>query len=253
MVVTDPILVPLHSANSVTLSVASQQRSASHVEVGDSGIIGSVETASNHQHPDQPELTVIPVSAVTFVYGLLSIIAMVAVIWFVVMLVAARFSEPVQLSLDQTRDRLSPYTLWAAFGVALLATAGSLYFSEAAHFEPCRLCWFQRIAMYPLVLILGIAAWKRDAGIRIYAVPIATIGAAISAYHYLLEWFPSIDTGACTVGIPCTAVWFREFGFASLPFLALTAFLLIIALLVIPFSDDDEAAGVDGVGGERGG
>jgi len=181
---------------------------------------------------------VIPVSTVTFIYGLLSIVAIVAVIWFAVMLVAARFSEPVQLSLDQTRERLSPHVLWAAFVVALLAMLGSLYFSEIAHYEPCRLCWFQRIAMYPLVFILGIAAWRKDIGVRIYVLPIAIIGAVIAAYHYLLEWFPSIEITACSVSAPCTLVWFREFGFASLPFLALSAFLLIITLLVIPFGDD---------------
>ena len=53
-------------------------------------------------------------------------------------------------------------------------------------------------------------------------------------YHYLLEWFPEIDTGACVVGVPCTTVWFREFGFVSLPFLALIAFLLVIVLLLVP-------------------
>jgi len=121
--------------------------------------------------------------------------------------------------------------------VATLAAAGSLYFSEVANYTPCTLCWYQRIAMYPLVLLLGIAAWKRDIGIRLYAIPLAAVGATISAYHYLLEWFPQIDAGACTVGIPCTQVWFREFGFVSLPFLALTAFLLVITLLLIPARD----------------
>jgi disulfide bond formation protein DsbB len=181
------------------------------------------------------------VSHVIFIYGLLSIVALVATIWFAVMLIAARFSEPVQLSLDQTRERLTRYVLWGAFIVALLATLGSLYFSEIAHFEPCRLCWFQRIAMYPLVVILGIAAWKHDTAVRIYALPIAAIGAVIATYHYLLEWFPSIDAGVCTVGIPCSAVWFREFGFASIPFLAVTAFLLIITLLLIPFGSEPES------------
>jgi len=88
--------------------------------------------------------------------------------------------------------------------------------------------------MYPLVLLLGIAAFRRDIGIRTYAIPLAAIGAAISAYHYLLEWFPQIDAGACQVGIPCTQVWFREFGFVSLPLLALVAFALVVALLLIP-------------------
>ena len=68
--------------------------------------------------------------------------------------------------------------------------AGSLYFSEVAHFVPCRLCWYQRIAMYPLVLLLGIATLRRDVGIRLYAIPLAAIGAAVSIYHVQLERFP---------------------------------------------------------------
>jgi disulfide bond formation protein DsbB len=124
--------------------------------------------------------------------------------------------------------------LVGAWVVTALAMAGSLYFSEIAHYQPCMLCWYQRIAMYPLVLILGIAVFRRDLSIRLYAIPLAAIGAVISTYHYFLEWFPEIDTGACTVGIPCTQVWFREFGFVSLPLLALLAFLLVITLLAIP-------------------
>ena len=68
-----------------------------------------------------------------------------------------------------------------AFVVALLATVGSLYFSEVAHFEPCLLCWYQRIAMYPLVVILGLAAWRDDVGAWIYATALAAIGAVIAA------------------------------------------------------------------------
>ena len=98
--------------------------------------------------------------------------------------------------------------------------------------------------MYPLVLILGIAAYRRDVGIRVYAIPLALVGAAIAAYHYLLEWFPEIDAGACTVGIPCTKVWFREFGFVSLPLLALIAFALVIVFLLVPHRQRDEDAEV---------
>ncbi len=93
------------------------------------------------------------------------------------------------------------------------------------------------------MLILGIAAWRRDLGVRVYAIPLAAVGAAISAYHYLLEWFPALDTGACTIGIPCTQVWFRQFGFVSLPLLALIAFLLVIAFLLMAVPPD--AAGED--------
>ena len=174
------------------------------------------------------------VGAVIFVYGLLGLVGIVALFWLGLMFVASHLSEPVDQSFSRLRRRLSPLAIIGAWAAATLAMAGSLYFSEIAHYTPCTLCWYQRIAMYPLVLILAIAAIRRDIGIRRYAIPLAAVGAVISSYHYLLEWFPQIDTGACTVGIPCTQVWFREFGFVSLPLLALVAFGLVIALLLIP-------------------
>lgn len=191
------------------------------------------------------------VQAVIFLYGIFAIAGIFMLAWFGLMFVASRFSDQIDESYRGVRQRLSPLAITAAWGVATLAMAGSLYFSEVAHYTPCTLCWYQRIAMYPLVLILAIAAMRRDTAIRLYAVPLAAVGAAISAYHYLLEWFPSIDAGACTVGIPCTQVWFREFGFVSLPLLALIAFLLVIAFLLIPARrvaarPEDAAVGVDG-------
>lgn len=191
------------------------------------------------------------VTTVTLLYGLLALVGIVALIWLGVMFVASRLSAAAGYGFERLRERLTPFALVGAFSVAFLAMLGSLYFSEIAHYTPCTLCWYQRIAMYPLVLLLGIAAWRRDLGIRLYAVPLATIGAVIAAYHYLLEWFPEIDTGACTVGIPCTQVWFRQFGFLSLPLLALIAFLLVIAFLLLA---DREAAvaETDGHEGDRG-
>ena len=173
------------------------------------------------------------VSTVTLLYGLAALVGVVILVWLGVMFVASRLSAPAGFGFERFRERFTRFALVAAWVPAFLAMLGSLYFSEIAHYTPCTLCWYQRIAMYPLVLLLGIAAWRRDLGIRLYAIPLATIGAVIAAYHYVLEWFPEIDAGACTVGIPCTQVWFRQFGFVSLPLLALIAFLLVIALLLL--------------------
>jgi disulfide bond formation protein DsbB len=182
------------------------------------------------------------VSVVTFLYGLAAILGLVALVWLAIMFVISRVSDPVRYGFEGLRERFTRYAIAAAWIPAALAMAGSLYYSEIAHYQPCTLCWYQRIAMYPLVLILGIAAWRRDLGVRVYAIPLAAVGAAVSTYHYLLEWFPAIDTGACHVGIPCTQVWFRQFGFVSMPLLALIAFLLVIAslLLAIQRDEDDE-------------
>jgi disulfide bond formation protein DsbB len=173
----------------------------------------------------------IGVSTVSLFYALLAVVATAAVIGLLGLAVAARRSSTAGRWLDSVRSSLGSSALLAGFVVAVLATLGSLYFSEVAHFEPCRLCWYQRIAMYPLVVILGIAAWRRDVRVRRYAVPVAVIGALIATYHYALERLPWLDSGVCSATTPCTIVWFREFGFISLPYLALSAFLLIAALL----------------------
>lgn len=115
--------------------------------------------------------------------------------------------------------------------VALGATAGSLYLSEVAHFVPCRLCWYQRIAMYPLAPVLGLAAWRRDLSVRPYGLVLAGIGLLIASYHALLERFPWLDTGACEADNPCTLVWVRELGYVTIPLMAATAFAVIALLL----------------------
>lgn len=121
------------------------------------------------------------------------------------------------------------------FLIAAVATAGSLYFSEVVHYVPCRLCWFQRVAMYPIAPIALVGLLRRDSTARWYVLPIAAIGGLISGYHYLIEWQPSLDTGSCTLfGPACTDVWFRTFGFATLAFMALCGFAAIVAVNLIP-------------------
>lgn len=133
--------------------------------------------------------------------------------------------------------------LWLAFLVAAVATGGSLYYSEVAHFEPCKYCWYQRIAMYPQSLILGIAAVRRDVGVRVYLIPLAAIGALVSAYHYYIERFPEAG-GSCSVTVPCNTPWFEQWGFVTLALMALTGFAAIIALLSVaasPAASGDDA------------
>jgi disulfide bond formation protein DsbB len=176
----------------------------------------------------------VDVQAVISIYGLLAVVGILILAWFALMFVASRFSDGVADSFETVRRRLTPYALVGAFIVALLAMGGSLYFSEIAGFPPCLMCWYQRIAMYPLALILLIAAIRRDHDVRWYVIPLALIGAALSIYHNIIQWFPELDAVACEVGKSCTQYWFRQFGFISIPFLALVAFLLIITFLLIP-------------------
>lgn len=133
--------------------------------------------------------------------------------------------------LDGLRDLVGPAALWLAFGVALTATLGSLYFSEVARFTPCVLCWYQRIAMYPLVVLLGVAAVRDDLGIRRYVAPIAIIGAGISVWHIGVERLPGMPTGACSAAAPCDLIWVERFGFVTIPVMALVGFLTVLTLL----------------------
>jgi hypothetical protein len=151
-----------------------------------------------------------------------------------VLLVAARLLAAHWGVARDAGNAVAGAAWWLAWLVAAGATAGSLYFSEVADYVPCRLCWFQRIAMYPLALILLVAIMRRDRGARWYVVPIAAIGAGVSAYHYLLEWAPSLEGGACSAtGPACALIWFRELGFVTLAFMALAGFVSIIVLVTV--------------------
>lgn len=128
--------------------------------------------------------------------------------------------------------------------IAVVATAGSLYFSEVADFVPCRYCWFQRIFMYPLAILLPIAAWRRDLGVRWYVLPLATVGLGLSTYHYLLQRFPDLAGGSsCDVTAPCTAAWVWKWDFVSIPYMAGSGFLLIglLALATIRHREEGPA------------
>lgn len=118
-----------------------------------------------------------------------------------------------------------------AFGLALIATMSSLYLSEIAHLQPCMLCWYQRIAMYPLVVVLGVGFARGDPGVWRYALPLPLIGLLISSYHVMLQIRPSLELVPCTSGVPCTARLVAVFGFISIPVMATSVFLLILALL----------------------
>jgi len=141
-------------------------------------------------------------------------------------------------------DDLRRNAVWFAFVVALVTTLGSLYLSEVAHFVPCPLCWYQRICMYPLSIVLTIAAVRRDRGIWRYVIPPAAIGAGFAIYHTQLQAFPSQHSSFCTTLEPCTVRYVWEFGFVSLPFMALSAFTIIIVLMLVARSSEtlDEPA-----------
>ncbi|MBB6678724.1 disulfide bond formation protein B [Cohnella lubricantis] len=121
-----------------------------------------------------------------------------------------------------------------AWLVSLAATGGSLYLSEILHYIPCNLCWFQRIFMYPLALLLGRAALKDDRSIAGYVLPLSVIGGLFSLYHYMEQKVPGLDSLLpCRTGVPCNVDYLDWFGFITIPLLALIAFVLITVLLLM--------------------
>ncbi|SET57554.1 disulfide bond formation protein DsbB [Oceanobacillus limi] len=128
------------------------------------------------------------------------------------------------------RNQIFLYLAWI---VALAATLGSLYFSEIRGYIPCELCWYQRILMYPLALILGIATFKNESSVKKYVLPMAVIGWGISLFHYLEQKVPGFaEIKPCKNGVPCSAEYINWLGFITIPFLALTAFSFIIIIMI---------------------
>ena len=165
---------------------------------------------------------------------------------------------------DNLLDLVWSTSRHVALLAAWVATCGSLFFSEVLGWPPCELCWFQRILMYPLAVILAVAILRRDEGVHLYVLPFSVVGIGVSLYHHLLiktNWFPP---PSCASGVPCNVDFLNWFGFVTIPFLALIAFVTItLAMLVWAFlqpSDaepDDEAPVEDapaprpGIGADR--
>lgn len=122
-------------------------------------------------------------------------------------------------------------SLLFSFLIALFATAGSLIYSEFLKFPPCPLCWYQRIFMYPIVILTAMA-WRFKENINKYIIALASIGGLFSLYHYLLEFGIVPSTFCSAEGVSCAQRLVFEFGFVSLPFMTLTGFILIILFAV---------------------
>ncbi len=126
------------------------------------------------------------------------------------------------------------YALIIAWVQALVAMLGSLYFSEVLKYPPCVLCWWQRIAIYPMVLLLAVGIIRKDRAVFFYTMPVLVVGWFISLYHNLLYYKIIPDTLApCSLGVSCTTRFIQWFGFITIPFLAFTALTVMIAMLTI--------------------
>jgi disulfide bond formation protein DsbB len=145
--------------------------------------------------------------------------------------------------LRAVRHAMWGYELWAGFVVAAIGTGGSLFFSEIAGFVPCDLCWYQRICMYPLSLLLLFAAAHGEHKFARYLLPFPLIGACVSVYHVLVENQVVSEPTACKIGgAGCAVKWINEFGYVTIPTIALSGFLLLIGFLSLAAAGSGEDA-----------
>jgi len=171
--------------------------------------------------------------------NLTAVLAVIAVVGAALIIVARLLAPAVPAAAAAGRAVIG-LRAQLTFAIAAVATAGSLYFSESAGYVPCRLCWFQRVAMYPIAVIALVALIRRDRNARWYTVPLAVIGALISSYHVLIEWGWVNDSESCLLfGPSCADVWFESFGFVTLALMALAGFVSIIVLNTVSFDAVD--------------
>jgi disulfide bond formation protein DsbB len=154
-------------------------------------------------------------------------------------LATAGLARPVRA----VRSAIWGYELWLAFLVTALATGGSLFFSEIAHFVPCELCWYERICIYPLAVVTLLAAIANDHRAARYLVPLPLAGAGIATYHLLIEDGVVAQPNACLASAPggCATKWIEEFGWVTIPNLTLTACVLALAFLLFASVDAKES------------
>lgn len=166
---------------------------------------------------------------VTSVLGVLTVVAQIGIaIGFVAYLL------PKNAVAQKGIAVVAQYAFPIAFGVATLATLGSLYYSEIAGYNPCKFCWFQRIFMYPQVLLLGIAWWRKDGWMSLYSVVLSGIGALVAFYHYLLQLgvAPEVPCSAVGISEACSQQFVMELGYITIPLMSLTAFLVILGAML---------------------
>lgn len=127
------------------------------------------------------------------------------------------------------------HALWFGFAIALVSMAGSLYFSDYLGYEPCKLCWYERIFMYSQVFLFGLALWRREPlKIWAYSTLLSIVGGAITLFHYYIQVVPkplvTIPCAALGYSASCTETFSVNFGYITIPMMALSAFGLLLIL-----------------------
>jgi hypothetical protein len=157
----------------------------------------------------------------------LTVIGDVILVLLILLFIFNKIKKTSQI--EKLFNFLGKESIFLAFIVALIATSGSLFFSEVAKYVPCKLCWFQRICMYPQVLLLGVALFFKDKNIRRYVIPLSIIGAVFSVYNYYIQLFPPV-VNFCSINNAdsCSQKIILHYGYITFATMALTASLMII-------------------------
>jgi|SRR3989344_9507902 len=175
------------------------------------------------------------VSAVNQILSILTITAQILIAGLIAIIL---------LKKDKVLDFIKKHSVLFSFIVAVIAVSGSLFYSEVAKFTPCKLCWFQRIFMYPEVILLGVALIKKSKDTAAFIIGLAVPGAIIAAYNYLLQLGVVPELSCSTVGysVSCAQRFVMNFGYITIPMMALSAFTLIILLQLIQKGYNKNAA-----------
>lgn len=168
---------------------------------------------------------------IQFVNGLLNWLTLLSDVLIVYLIIEIiYFSAKKKFIFYNIPRMIKNNGLFFMFLVALVSMLGSLYYSEIAGYNPCVLCWYQRIFMYSQVFLLGLALWRKEKGIIPYAFLLSFIGLIIAGYHYIMQ-ISQVDSTFCALvgfSISCSETFFLSLGYITIPMMAFSAFLLII-------------------------
>lgn len=149
-----------------------------------------------------------------------------------VLLFVLGFINPKNKAVKRMKSLISDNYVVLVLVASALATAGSLTLSEVVNFSPCKLCWYQRIAMYPIAIISFIGLITNDRKIKKYILTLSIVGIVIAVYHVLLQFFPT--TFQCNDEIAkCSAIQFTQYGYITIPVMSFSFFLFIILVSIV--------------------
>lgn len=166
------------------------------------------------------------------------LLTQIAFIFTAILFLTGYFSsnEGLHRFLGKLTDVFENYFREMAFVGALLATSGSLYLSEFKGLEACELCWYQRILIFPLVILLGVAVLLDKDDVADYVLPLVMLGIPISLYHYIIQW-TGLSSG-CSTQVSCSSTQIVEFGYITIPMMSLTFFVVTASLMLFEYRND---------------